>query len=226
MKTLQTLLATAVVMAAGCVVVSDGDGEEAAADTGSAEATDDGADLPPANDADGDDDGDDDGATDDDAEADDDAQVDDSTGGGATSSGGDGGTDTGFADTGFTETGDPSGDSGDGASSSDDGSAVALSFDSDVLPIIAENCGCHRSASPSAGLDMTDDAAYESLVGQPSSNGLPYVTPGDPDESYIAHKLEGTQVAAGGGGNQMPLGGDLSNADVATIVQWIADGAQ
>jgi len=49
------------------------------------------------------------------------------------------------------------------------------------------------------------------------------VGPGDPDDSYLIQKLEGTAAV----GEQMPQGGPfLSQQTIDTIRQWISDGAQ
>jgi len=48
------------------------------------------------------------------------------------------------------------------------------------------------------------------------------VTPGNPDNSYLIQKLEGTAA----GGSRMPQGGPfLDQATVDMIRQWITDGA-
>ena len=48
------------------------------------------------------------------------------------------------------------------------------------------------------------------------------VEPGDPDNSYLVQKLEGTAAA----GAQMPFGGPpLDEALIGDIRQWISDGA-
>ena len=50
------------------------------------------------------------------------------------------------------------------------------------------------------------------------------MAPGDPDASYLIHKLEGR---AGITGDRMPQGGPfLSSADIAVIRSWIQAGAQ
>ena len=52
--------------------------------------------------------------------------------------------------------------------------------------------------------------------------GLLRVDPGDPDNSYLIQKLEGTAAV----GARMPLGGTaLSQADINVVRQWISDGA-
>jgi hypothetical protein len=119
---------------------------------------------------------------------------------------------------------------GDSSSSSDGSSGTdsrgALSFAGDTLPILAANCSCHRGGAPSAGLDLDDDAAFDSLVDAPSSAaGLDYVEPDDPDASYLVHKLRGSHASVGGGGSRMPLGGELSSADLQTVEDWVSDGA-
>ncbi len=51
---------------------------------------------------------------------------------------------------------------------------------------------------------------------------LDRVEPGDPDNSYLIHKLEGTQAV----GDRMPQGGPfLDEETIGDIRQWIADGA-
>jgi hypothetical protein len=48
------------------------------------------------------------------------------------------------------------------------------------------------------------------------------VTPGDPDNSYVIQKLEGTAAV----GARMPQGGPfLDQATIDMIRQWITDGA-
>jgi hypothetical protein len=106
--------------------------------------------------------------------------------------------------------------------------AAGLSFAADVWePILVTQCGCHQVGA-SGGLLMGMDAAsaYASMVNVASSNGMPYVTPGDPANSYLFHKVDGTQVEAGGGGSTMPLGAPmLGQPDIDAIAAWIADGA-
>lgn len=88
--------------------------------------------------------------------------------------------------------------------------------------------GCHTGpAGPGlpAGLDLSSlTMSFMSLVGVASQQdpGLNRVTPGDPDASYLIHKLEGTAPVGG----QMPLFGQpLQQPTIDTIRQWISDGA-
>lgn len=97
------------------------------------------------------------------------------------------------------------------------------SFDADVAPILAARCSCHDGGA--GGLTLGDDA-YDALVGAPARGiDMPYVEPGDVEGSYLVHKLRGTQADVGGGGELMPIGGALSEAQIETIEQWIDAGA-
>jgi hypothetical protein len=142
-----------------------------------------------------------------------------------------------------SSSGDPGSSSGDpGSSSGDPGSSSgepestgdsttgepALSFANDVYPIIEANCSCHVDGGP-GGLEMPDaGTAYGNLVDVPSNNAAnaqDRVEPGDPDASFLWHKLNGT--LAGGEGDPMPDGGpQLGAGDLGTVEQWILGGAQ
>ena len=60
---------------------------------------------------------------------------------------------------------------------------------------------CHTVAARNfvGGLALTEGVAYGDLVGQPSRNkaGAIRVVPGDPENSYLLHKLEGRSTIAG-----------------------------
>ncbi|MDH5455223.1 MAG: Ig-like domain-containing protein, partial [Gammaproteobacteria bacterium] len=66
-------------------------------------------------------------------------------------------------------------------------------------------------------------SSHMMLVGVASSQepGIQRVVPNDPANSYLIHKLEGTAATGG----QMPPAGALDATDIATIRQWISDGA-
>lgn len=88
--------------------------------------------------------------------------------------------------------------------------------------------GCHSGPTGPAlpsGMDMSSaDATFNNLVGVPSNQepALNRVTPGDPSNSYLVQKLEGTAST----GQQMPAGGPfLDQAVIDDVRQWIADGA-
>ncbi len=82
---------------------------------------------------------------------------------------------------------------------------------------------CHSGGSPAAGLNLDSANSYTMLVGIPSSQdaGVMRVLAGNPDNSYLVQKLEGTASTGG----TMPPGGALDQATIDTIRQWITDGA-
>jgi hypothetical protein len=82
--------------------------------------------------------------------------------------------------------------------------------------------GCHYGQP--AGLGFVD--AYDSLVNVPSTQapGMVRVAPGDPDNSYLWRKLEGTHTGVGSG-DRMPQGGTLSADGRALVLAWIEGGA-
>jgi hypothetical protein len=53
------------------------------------------------------------------------------------------------------------------------------------------------------------------------------VTPNQPDNSYLVHKVQGTHLGVGGNGSRMPLGrSPLSQGEIDLIRAWIAAGAR
>ena len=89
--------------------------------------------------------------------------------------------------------------------------------------------GCHSGPTSTilpSGMDLSDaDASFTSLVGVASLE-VPAVVraaAGDPDNSYLIQKLEGTAAV----GQRMPFGGPfLPQTTIDGIRQWITDGAQ
>ena len=72
-------------------------------------------------------------------------------------------------------------------------------------------------------LNLTSEAAsLAALVNVPSMQNaaLDLVEPGQPNNSYLVHKIDGTAAT------QMPPTGPLPQAEVDAIIQWITDGAQ
>jgi hypothetical protein len=87
--------------------------------------------------------------------------------------------------------------------------------------------GCHTGggAGLPASMDLTPGHIFASLVNVASVEQptLKRVKPGDPDNSYVVHKLEGS---AGISGSRMPLGGPfLSQATIDEVRAWISAGA-
>lgn len=65
------------------------------------------------------------------------------------------------------------------------------------------------------------------MINQRSTAGVPYITPNDPNSSYVLYKLAGQQTLfRDGGGMQMPRGGTpLTAAEQCVIYDWILHGA-
>lgn len=105
--------------------------------------------------------------------------------------------------------------------------SIGPNFSEIQAGIIAPNCattGCHLGAGAPQGLRLDDANSYGMLVGVPSSESSSTlrVAPGDPDNSYLIQKLEGTASV----GAQMPLGAPpLEQSSIDVIRQWISDGA-
>lgn len=98
------------------------------------------------------------------------------------------------------------------------------SIQSGVFTVTCAVSGCHTGAGAPQGLRLDSANSYGMLVGVPSSEvpSVLRVAAGDPDNSYLIQKLEGTAAS----GAQMPFGRTpLPAATIATIRQWITDGA-
>lgn len=88
--------------------------------------------------------------------------------------------------------------------------------------------GCHNAqlARFNGNLNLSGTAAFSQLVSAASSGkaGATRVIPGNPDASYLIHKLEGRSGIVGA---RMPLNGPfLSAGQIAIIRRWIELGAE
>lgn len=106
-------------------------------------------------------------------------------------------------------------------------SGAGLTFSAMQANVLAPNCafsGCHSGAAAPVGLRLDADFAYDSLVSVASVQQSDFfrVSPGDPDNSYLIQKLEGTAAV----GSQMPRNQPpIPVETINEIRQWIADGA-
>lgn len=100
---------------------------------------------------------------------------------------------------------------------------VFSSIQSKVLTPTCATASCHSGANPPASLNLEAANSYAMLVGIMSTQepGLQRVEQGDPDSSYLIHKLSG----AADTGDIMPPTGTLAAADIDVIRQWILAGA-
>lgn len=90
---------------------------------------------------------------------------------------------------------------------------------SDVFTLNCALSGCHGDTQNPR---LNDGQAYGNIVNKASSQGLNYIEPGDPDNSYLYKKITGTQTA----GARMPRGeAPLPTALIDSVRSWIERGA-
>jgi cytochrome c len=87
------------------------------------------------------------------------------------------------------------------------------------------NCHTNQGRTPAGNLNLTGDV-YAALVNARSTgkSGAILVVPGDPDASYLVHKLEGGPDIAG---LRMPRNTPpyLTDGQMLVIRRWIQNGA-
>jgi hypothetical protein len=117
-----------------------------------------------------------------------------------------------------------------------------VSFAKDVMPIFAESCAfssCHGSMSGSSNgvfLGGTDPTRVHQATVDVRSSKLPtmaFVKAGDPRESFLLRKMEGShcglaaQCTGSDCGQSMPQNDDtLPTEKLDTVRRWIAQGAK
>jgi len=114
---------------------------------------------------------------------------------------------------------------GDEGEPADLGEPVSLS--AQVQPFLNFQCvACHLTGAESGGLNLEPGKTRDELLQDSEGAPLPRVTPGDPEASYLVHKLRGTHLEVGGSGSQMPQGGVGVSQDLLALVErWILQGA-
>jgi hypothetical protein len=88
------------------------------------------------------------------------------------------------------------------------------------------NCHNTQLARFNGNLNLTSSVSYSQLVNASSSGkpGAIRVVPGNPDTSYLIHKLESQFGIVG---QRMPLNGPyLTTGQISIIRHWILEGAQ
>ena len=88
---------------------------------------------------------------------------------------------------------------------------------------------CHNSNGrvPAGGLDLTSAVAYSRLVNVPSGQRptVNRVAPGDPENSYLVHKLEVLRPGTLGGRMPRGTGPFLTDGQMLVVRRWIELGA-
>lgn len=127
--------------------------------------------------------------------------------------------------------------SADAASAGTDTSGAPVSFADEVVPLLSRACSqssCHGSGSGQLKLEKGNATQnYAALVNVASAElpTMARVSPGKPAESYLLHKVEGTQgsldaqCVGGTCQSAMPQGGLLDAEDQALLRRWITEGA-
>lgn len=107
--------------------------------------------------------------------------------------------------------------------------AGAFTFSQIQSGIFTPSCakaGCHVTATAAGGLVLEAGRAYANIVGRPAPEQpqLDLVRPGNPEASYLLHKIRGD---AGITGSRMPQDGPpfLSSQQIAGLAAWIQAGA-
>lgn len=107
--------------------------------------------------------------------------------------------------------------------------AVSL-YQQKIAPLFRSKCGtCHITGTEAGNIQLTPAQAIAAVVDVASQEAPKYkrVAPGDPDNSYLVMKLEGTHIDKGGSGTAMPFGAPpLSPQEIVDIRQWIKEGAK
>jgi hypothetical protein len=122
-----------------------------------------------------------------------------------------------------------------------DATTPSVSFANDVMPIFGQSCAfstCHGSTTgPANGVFLGKDPArvFTAINGVHGDElqTMAFVTPGDPRQSYLMRKMDGSQCAldaqctGGSCQSSMPKNESLLDVPARDIVRrWIAQGAK
>jgi hypothetical protein len=109
--------------------------------------------------------------------------------------------------------------------------APAVDYVTQIQPIWNSACTCHlmgpSGTMTATVLTLNAEVSYANLVDTPSeqASAIDRIEPGDPQASYLWHKLQGTQFIIGGSGTAMPQVGSLTQEQTSAIQDWIEQGA-
>ena len=110
-----------------------------------------------------------------------------------------------------------------------DDSASGADLNSRVESLWEAQCTetCHEPGgigvgTPEADLDLTVAASAERGAFSRQVPAMRLIEPGDPQASYLWHKVMNTHASVGGSGLPMPFGGEaLTEEDLGLVSEWI-----
>lgn len=116
-----------------------------------------------------------------------------------------------------------------------DGEAVPEACDppepitwSEISAMIDDTCvaGCHEPGGTDESLDLSGNAYLSLYLVVAEQSSLFLVDPGSHEDSYLWHKLNGSQGSVGGMGGRMPRDAEpWPPALIDGVAAWIDDGA-
>ena len=104
-----------------------------------------------------------------------------------------------------------------------------VSFQKDLMPILKRRCAaCHITGDEPGKMALVPGKAYGFIVDVDAvAVSMKRIAPGDPQNSYLLHKIQGTHLDVGGSGARMPFHqGPLPNKDISNFRAWIEQGAK
>lgn len=110
------------------------------------------------------------------------------------------------------------------------------SYATTVGPIFDMKCteSCHEPDGILGGpggfdevqMDLTAAVGYATLTSGKSTQAVAmWIVGSTPEDSYLWHKLNDTQLTVGGEKARMPITGELTAAELETVRAWIEGGA-
>lgn len=106
----------------------------------------------------------------------------------------------------------------------DSNSEADVSFTDEVIPMLAERCGCHDPKGGGSAIDSTGFSvgSYRDIMKGGSKSSDNMVVPGDACGSALAQKCSEAPPY----GTRMPIAGPyLSASEMAVLRDWIVEGA-
>ncbi len=119
------------------------------------------------------------------------------------------------------QSGDDGAGDGGGADAAPDptgGCPPGTDVPTDILAARCAGSVCHDNDAPAAGLDLGSADVASRLVDVASGcNDLLLIDSANPGGSYLIEKLQPTPTC----GSRMPLGGALSDEELACVEEWV-----